>query len=183
MHWKPHRGSELRKYALCQNHTIPVYQAACLVVPSLTPLSFRHLRDRRAKARPPGRPPPPTRLRPSLRAPPPPSASPTRTSRPAPPRPPPSPPPACSEPPSLAPGRLHRPRHTALSPPADLASPPSCYVLAHALVGKRQGTSTRSRGHRLGHGQRRASGPGDGQWPGIRRPGTVWPANPALFLT
>ena len=28
-----------------------------------------------------------------------------------------------------------------------------------------------------------SSGPGYGQWPGIRRPGTVWPVNPALFST
>ena len=26
-----------------------------------------------------------------------------------------------------------------------------------------------------------SSGPGYGQWPGIRRPGTVWPVNPAMF--
>ena len=63
--------------------------------------------------------------------------------------------------------------------PAELA-----WALAeHALLGAKRKEYVSSLGkNRFGLGQLiRAQG--YGQWPGIRRPGTVWPVNPALFDT
>ena len=52
----------------------------------------------------------------------------------------------------------------------------------HALVG---GVKERnvSQSGQTGSVSASSSGPRYGQWPGIRRPGTVWPVNPALFDT
>ena len=58
----------------------------------------------------------------------------------------------------------------------------------HALVAAARGGDRKLKGMVLltrvtGSATASASGTGVGQWPGIRRPGTVWPVNPALFDT